>query len=141
MYKACACPVAEVQEDPAHPGHYRGVVCGRIYGEPSLLDAELTTLGYVEVDDDQWGTSYRHRRQRAYRAELDESPDETGLLRLEVRAEDLTEQQAAEACDELERLFAALAGRYSLTGARDCCSCVSAGCGPDRQLAKPAAGR
>jgi len=108
-----------------------------MYGDPSLLDAELAMLGYAEVDADQWGASYRHRRKSAYCAELDETADETGLLRLELLVEDMTEPQAAAVCDELQRLYASLAGRFSSTGDGERCPYAFARCGRDPWQAEP----
>jgi hypothetical protein len=108
-----------------------------MYGDPSLLDAELAMLGYAEVDADQWGASYRHRRKSAYRAEIDESADETGLLRLELLVEDMTEPQAAAVCDELQHLYTSLASRFSCTGDGERCPYAFARCGRDPWRAEP----
>ena len=113
------------------------IIFGQPYGDPSLIDAELGILGYLEVDADQWGASYRHQHQAARRLELDELPEDPGLLRLVLSHGDLTERQALATCDELERLYATLASRFSCMGERDRCPYASAGRGLDPRRAQP----
>ncbi len=121
MYEVCCRPAAGVYSSHACPGRYRADVVGQLRGDPTLLDAELGDIGYVEVDCDQWGASYRHSCRPDWRAELDELPDEPGGLRLALSAEDLTEKEAQAICEELEYLYTSLARRLAETGGcRNC---------------------
>ncbi len=140
MYQACSCPAVRVYEDPGHPGRYCGAVEGFVDSDLPAREGRLAELGYMIVDADQCGASYRHVREPWRRLELDELPEEPELTYVRVIAEDLTERQAEAVCDELDRLYRTLAGR--LYGDADRC----AGCphttaldrqGPDGPPARP----
>jgi hypothetical protein len=121
MYASCSCPRVEIYADPAHSGRYGIAMAGDLYADFSLLETELEKQGYQVVDADQWGNSYRHQHRMNRWAQLDESPDESGWLHLQMREEDLAGPEVERIGDELENLYYQLGGGLPAgDGCRDC---------------------
>ena len=112
MTQETCLPAAEVYEDLSRVGRYRAALQGQLEADPLLLGDRLEQLGYVQVDADQWGASYRHRTCPNRRIEVDELPDRSGRLCMALTEENLTQEQAVSAGSGLEELYATLAEEF-----------------------------
>jgi len=108
MYEMAEVPIARAYPDLWRPGRYRVELRATLYCDPAEAESCLERLDYEAIDADQWGRSYRDRRDDRRTAELDESGDEYGTVRLVLRQADVDPAEADGALEILQRVYAAL---------------------------------
>lgn len=103
MYETVVEPCARSPCAAPRAGPYSAELRADLDCDLTGADAELTALGYVVIDADQWGWSYRHRHDGRRTAQLDEGADPAGPVRLRLRYDGPDEAWMYDARAELIR--------------------------------------
>jgi hypothetical protein len=104
MYAAASDVQVGAYPDLRQKGRYRVELRAKSVLDPGYIDAALQQMGYAIIDADQWGCSYRHRRDYAKTAELDELEDEAVSAKLVLRSGELDEADTGDAEEQLRSL-------------------------------------
>ena len=94
--------------DPAHYGKYQVELEAEIVGPIEPVEAALESAGYVMVDFDPWGMTYLSKNDPDLRVDVDELDDYGDNIRLFLRKSRLSEQDAHEAEEYLQRIYCEL---------------------------------
>jgi len=86
-------------------GHYRVELNAELPFYMEDVDVALQQAGYEAVDADQWGRSYRHKADPQQTAEVDESEDGGGYVKIMLRDGGLEDDGIKQAEDQLDLLY------------------------------------